>query len=135
MRRRLFACRLVAVARESTTNTWPVVEVLRPFVATIVAGNPHLIKAIVEAKIKTDQVDTEVLVQLLRCDFMPSVGQPDDRIRQLRAWITHRSALAIQRARVKNHDGDEQRAVPLRSARFNAQKTYALESCAPGLKN
>jgi hypothetical protein len=30
----------VAVALESTTNTWPVVEVLPPFVATIVAGHP-----------------------------------------------------------------------------------------------
>jgi transposase len=68
------------VALESTTNTWPVVDVPRPFVAKIVVGNPLKIKAIAEAKIKTDKVDAEVLAQLLRCDSLPSVWQPDDRI-------------------------------------------------------
>ena len=91
------------VALESTTNTWPVVDVLRPFVAKIVVGNPLKTKAIAEAKIKTDKVDAEVLAQLLRCDYLPSVWQPDDRTRQLRAWITHRTALMTQRTRVKNH--------------------------------
>ena len=31
-----------------------------------------------------------------------SVWQPDDRTRQLRAWLTHRKALMTQRARLKN---------------------------------
>ena len=90
------------VALESTTNTWPVVEILRPFVAQIVVGNPLKIKAIAEAKIKTDKVDAEVLAQFLRCDFLPSVWQPDDQTRRMRAWITHRTALTTQKTRVKN---------------------------------
>jgi transposase len=79
------------VALESTTNTWPVVEILRPFVARIVVGNPLKTKAIAEAKVKTDKVDAEVLAQLLRCNYLPEVWQPDDRTRQLRSWGPHRA--------------------------------------------
>src|SRR5690242_2455676 len=41
-------------ALEATTNTWAVVDVLRPFVAEVVVGNPLKTKAIAEAKVKTD---------------------------------------------------------------------------------
>lgn len=90
------------VALESTTNAWPVVEILRPFVARIVVGNPLKTKAIAEAKVKSDKVDAEVLAQLLRCDYLPEVWQPDDRTRQLRSWITHRTSLMTHRSRLKN---------------------------------
>ena len=59
------------VALEATTNTWAVVDVLRPFVAEVVVGNPLKTRAIAEAKVKTDKVDAEVLAQLLRCDYLP----------------------------------------------------------------
>lgn len=91
------------VALEATTNTWPVVEILRPFVAEIVVGNAMKTKAIAEAKVKTDKVDAEVLAQLLRCDYLPSVWQPDASTQQLRGWITHRASLMTQRSRIKNH--------------------------------
>lgn len=91
------------VALEATTNTWPVVEILRPFVAEIVVGNAMKTKAIAEAKVKTDKVDAEVLAQLLRCDYLPSVWQPDAPTQQLRGWITHRESLMTQRSRIKNH--------------------------------
>jgi transposase len=48
------------VALEATTNTWPVVEILRPFVAAVVVSNALKTKSIAEAKIKTDKVDAEV---------------------------------------------------------------------------
>jgi hypothetical protein len=41
------------VALEATTNTWPVVEILRPMVAQIVVGNPLKIRAIAEAVVRT----------------------------------------------------------------------------------
>jgi transposase len=90
------------LALEATTNTWPVVEILRPLVAQVVVSNPLKTKAIAEAKIKTDKVDALVLAQLLRCNFLPSVWQPDDQTRQLRVWITHRSSLMTERTRIKN---------------------------------
>lgn len=90
------------VALEATTNTWPVAEILRQFVAAVVVSNPLKIKAIAEAKIKTDKVDAQVLANLLRCDYLPQVWQPDEQTQILRGLITHRTGLATQRARHKN---------------------------------
>jgi transposase len=90
------------VALEATTNTWPVVEILRPCVAAVVVSNPLKTKAIAEAKIKTDKVDALVLAQLLRCDYLPDVWQPDTATQTQRSLITHRSGLMCQRARHKN---------------------------------
>src|SRR5437868_610177 len=65
------------VALEATTNTWAVVELLEPHVAEVVVSNPLRTRAIAAAKVKTDKVDAEVLAQLLRCDYLPRVWQPD----------------------------------------------------------
>ena len=54
------------VVLEATTNTWAIVDLIKPFVGGITASNPLRTKAIAEAKIKTDKVDAEVLAQLLR---------------------------------------------------------------------
>ena len=60
---------------------------MRPFVAAVVVSNPLKTKAIAEAKIKTDKVDAEVLAQLLRCDYLPDVWQPDEQDAALaQAW-------------------------------------------------
>ena len=64
------------VALEATTNTWAVVDLLKPFVAAVVVSNPLRTKAIAEAKIKTDKVDALVLAQLPRFDFLPQVWEP-----------------------------------------------------------
>jgi transposase len=90
------------VALEASTNTWSVVAILRPHVARLVVSNPMRTKAIAEAKIKTDKVDAEVLAQLLRCDYLPSVWQPDDQTQQLRRLTTQRATLSADRVRIKN---------------------------------
>jgi transposase len=91
------------IALEATNNTWAVIDILRPFVAEVAVGNPLKTRAIAEAKVKTDKVDAEVLAQLLRCDDLPTVWQPDERTQQLRSLLTHRDALMTQRSRAKNH--------------------------------
>lgn len=90
------------VALEATTNTWAVVDVLKPYVASIITSNPLRTKAIAEAKVKTDKVDAEVLAQLLRCDYLPSVWEPDEKTRQLRKLTTLRASLVNDRTRIKN---------------------------------
>lgn len=90
------------VALEASTNTWAVVAILQPHVKQIVVSNPLKTKAIAEAKIKTDKVDAEVLAQLLRCDFLPGVWQPDEATRQLRRLTTQRASLITERSRIKN---------------------------------
>jgi transposase len=90
------------VALEATTNTWAVVRTLKPHVAEVVVSNPLKTKAIAEAKVKTDKVDALVLAQLLRCDFLPRVWEPDERTQELRRLTGRRAALVADRTAIKN---------------------------------
>lgn len=90
------------LAMEATTNTWAVAAVLRPFVQEIVIGNPLRVRAIAEAKIKTDKVDSRVLAELLRADYLPAVWQPDQETQRLRRMTHRRAALVSDRTRLKN---------------------------------
>jgi transposase len=90
------------VVLEATTNTWAVVGELKPFVASVTTSNPLRTKAIAEAKVKTDKVDAEVLAQLLRCDYLPGVWEPDGTTRRLRKLTGLRASLVNERTRIKN---------------------------------
>jgi transposase len=90
------------VAFEATTNCWAVADALRPHVARILVSNPMATKAIAQAKVKTDKVDACVLAQLLRCDYLPEVWQPDEETRQLRELTGRRSTLVGQRTMMRN---------------------------------
>ncbi len=90
------------VAFEATTNCWAVADALRPHVAKVLVSNPLATKAIAQAKVKTDKVDAHVLAQLLRCDFLPEVWQPDEATRRLRELTGRRSALVGQRTMMRN---------------------------------
>jgi transposase len=83
------------VVMEATTNTWEVADLILPHVAKVAIANPLKVKAIAEAKIKTDKVDAGVLAQLLRCDFLPQVWIPDKSIRLLRGMCAHRAGLVV----------------------------------------
>jgi transposase len=90
------------VALEATTNTWAVVRVLAPHVAEVAVSNPLTTKAIATAKVKTDKVDALVLAQLLRCDYLPRVWQPDDPTQEMRRLTSRRASLISDRTRIKN---------------------------------
>ncbi len=90
------------VALETTTNCWAVVEVLQQYVPHVVVSNPMATKAIAASKIKTDKVDARVLAQLLRCDFLPTVWQPDAETRLRRQVSGRRASLVGQRTQLQN---------------------------------
>lgn len=90
------------VALEATTNCWAVADALRPHVARVLVSNPMATKAIALAKVKTDKVDAHVLAQLLRCDFLPEVWQPDEATRRLRELTGRRSSLVGMRTAMRN---------------------------------
>jgi len=102
----LFATKILRpadhVALEATTNCWAVADILRSHVAKVLVSNPMATKAIAQAKVKTDKVDAHVLAQLLRCDFLPAVWQPDEATRQLRELTGRRSTLVGQRTMMRN---------------------------------
>ncbi|MDG3005843.1 IS110 family transposase [Paludisphaera mucosa] len=90
------------LAVEATTSTWAVSAIFRPFVAAIVVGNPMQTRAIAQAKVKTDEIDAEVLANLLRCEFLPEVWEPDGVTQRLRHLTGVPSALVGDRTRFKN---------------------------------
>ncbi len=90
------------VALESTTNCWAVVDVLQQHGLQVVVSNPMATKAIAQSKIKTDKVDAKVLAQLLRCDFLPTVWQPDTATRMRRQLSGRRASLVGQRTQLQN---------------------------------
>ncbi|AGP36837.1 hypothetical protein SCE1572_21465 [Sorangium cellulosum So0157-2] len=90
------------VALEATSNTWSVVEVLRPLAAEVVVSNPLRTRAIADAKIKTDKIDALVLAQLLRADYLPQVWQPDQATQARRRLMSRRASLVTDQTRVKN---------------------------------
>jgi transposase len=90
------------VALEATSNCWAVAAVLRPHVGRLVVSNPLATKAIASAKVKTDKVDALVLAQLLRCDYLPEVWQPDEQTQELRRLTRRRAGLVGQATLLKN---------------------------------
>lgn len=90
------------VALETTTNCWAVASVLKRVVARVVVSNPMATKAIALSKKKTDKVDARVLADLLRCDYLPEVWQPDEATQQQRELTRRRAGLVRQRTGLRN---------------------------------
>ena len=91
-----------AVCLESTTNAVAIYRLIRRQAGQTVISNPLQTKAIASAKIKTDKVDSRVLAELLRADYLPAVWVPDDYTIRLRGLCSYRTALMRQRTAVKN---------------------------------
>lgn len=94
--------KLHQVAMEATFNTWAVADLLEPLAGPITVANPMQTRAIAQAKIKTDRIDTRVLGHLLRLGYLPSVWTPDEATRSLRRQTTERASLTNDRTRLKN---------------------------------
>jgi transposase len=90
------------LAFEATTNSWALARLLAPFVAEVVVSNPLATKAIAQAKVKTDKIDARVLADLLRCDYLPRVWQPDEATSLLRELTGRRSALVGHTTAIRN---------------------------------
>lgn len=63
----------------------------------VVVAHPLKVRAIAEAKVKTDKVDAETLAQLLRADLIPRSWVPSKDMRDLRQLVRQRAYL-VQRA-------------------------------------
>ena len=60
------------------------------------------VRAIAEAKIKTDKIDSHVLAQLLRTDLIPAAYIPGKQTRSYKEMIRQRVFLVRMRTRLKN---------------------------------
>ena len=68
----------------------------------VVLAHPLKVRAIAEARVKTDKVDAETLAHLLRADLIPRSHVPPRDIRNLRQLVRHRAYLVRQCTSIKN---------------------------------
>lgn len=90
------------VVLEATFHSWAIVQILRRYVDRVVVADPSQLKAIANARIKTDKVDAHILAQLLRMDFLPEVELPAAETWAVRQLMAHRNQLRRQSVATKN---------------------------------
>lgn len=106
----LSSMKTAKVAIESSGFIFPWYDLMREMGHEVKVAHPLKTKLIAEAKIKTDRIDSEVLANLLRTDFLPCSYVPDKETRELRAIVRHRAFLVQERTRMKNRIKSELRA-------------------------
>jgi transposase len=91
------------VAVEATWNWYWLLDLLQGEEGvTAYLSHPKKLRAIAEARIKTDKIDALVLAQLLRADLLPCSYIADPATRDLRELLRRRVSLSRDRALVKN---------------------------------
>jgi len=68
----------------------------------VVLAHPLKVRAIAEARVKTDKVDAETLAHLLRANLIPQSHVPSREIRNLRQLVRQRAYLVRQSTSFKN---------------------------------
>lgn len=90
------------VALEATTGTDRIVGVLQRHGIRVVVANTRKLKAITDAKAKTDRLDARTLAKLLMTGLLDPVWTPDERTRALRRLTNRRERIVRARTRAKN---------------------------------
>jgi transposase len=88
---------------ESTGNMWlKTYEALESKGIEVKLANPLKTKAIAEAKVKTDKLDSKILAHLLRADLIAEYYVPSRDVRLSRALLDHRVNITREETRIKN---------------------------------
>jgi transposase len=90
------------VALEATGNALAIARLLAPQVARVVVAATKELRAITEAKVKTDGHDARTLARLLAAGLLHGCWLPDESTRALRRRLARRAQLVRQRTRAKN---------------------------------
>ena len=87
---------------EATRNWMVMYDWLDDICDDVVLAHPLKVKAIADAKIKTDKIDATVLAHLLRADLVPQAWAPSDSARELRVALRERMFYVRLRTMTKN---------------------------------
>jgi transposase len=90
------------IALEATGNWYYFYEVLEHKCPKIYLAHPLKTRAIAEARIKTEKIDSTILAHLLRTDFLPTSYIPPREIRDIREVLRYRASLVSLRTSIKN---------------------------------
>ena len=86
-----------------TTRSWPVAyNLAKDLCEEVKLAHPYKTRAIAEARIKTDSIDSETLAYLLSCDLICESYLRDEENRNYQKTLRHRLFLVCQRTRLSN---------------------------------
>ena len=92
----------VSCAVEATGMWSPIYDALEPLVSSIKLAHPLKTRAIADARIKTDKIDSSTLAHLLRADLLPTCYIPTKEIRDGRELLRYRARLVSLQTLIKN---------------------------------
>jgi transposase len=87
---------------EATRNWTVMYDLLEPELAVVHLAHPLKVRAIAEARIKTDRIDSKILAHLLRCDLLPTAHVRPKAERLTQQVLRQRMFLVRVRTMVKN---------------------------------
>jgi len=87
---------------EASYGWGPMYDWLDEMAQEVVLAHPLKVRAIAEARIKTDKIDSEILAHLLRADLVPAAYAPDRSVRAIKPVLRQRLFLVRVRTMVKN---------------------------------
>jgi transposase len=87
---------------ESTNGWYWIADLLHGNGIELILANTNQLKAISSAKIKTDQIDSTTMAQLLRIDYVPGAHQIDPILRDKRDFMRARIRMIQRRTCVAN---------------------------------
>jgi transposase len=94
--------RKVKAVIEAGRNWHVAEELLEGLVEEIKLAHPQKVRAIAEAKIKTDEIDSEILAQLLRVNMIPEAYLRPAGLREKQSILRLRSFWIRQRVQLRN---------------------------------
>ncbi len=77
-------------------------DMIEPIIGDVVLAHPYKTRAIAEARIKTDSIDSETLTHLLRADLIAEAYAPSSETRQVKDILRYRAALKQLSTSIKN---------------------------------
>jgi transposase len=90
------------VAIEACYNWSYFFDEIQGMVTEVKLAHPLKTRAIAEARIKTDSIDSEVLAHLLRSDLIAEAYAPDFETRDAKNLLRYRASLSQMRTMLKN---------------------------------
>jgi transposase len=90
------------LAIEASTSGIFVYECLEENGMEVHLAHPALVKPFAKKHVKTDRIDSKVLAQLLRMNYLPESYVPGKEARALRILVRHRASLVSLRTSIKN---------------------------------
>jgi hypothetical protein len=114
-----------AAVLEATRNWTVMHDWLEAHCGQVLLAHPMKLRAIAEARIKTDKIDATTLAELLRCDLIPRAHVSSPAARLIKRLLRHHIFLVRLRTMVKNRIHDLLDAHPLVRAQWPAAEVFS----------